>query len=197
MWHDPSVEEKGGLPIIAFADQEAFESWIATNSDADGVWVKLGKKANPAASITYAEALDVALCYGWIDGQKYRYDELWFLQRFTLRRKKSMWSQVNRGHIERLTEAGRMRSDGLAAVEAAKVDGRWDAAYASSSKIEVPDDLATALALRPTAEEFFGQLKRGDRYSFLARLAMVKRAETRKRKIVEYVEMLERGETLH
>jgi len=191
------VEEKGGLPITAFADRDSFESWIAENKEANGLWVKLGKKANPADSVTYAQALDVALCYGWIDGQKFRYDDLWFLQRFTPRRKKSMWSQVNRDHIERLTRSGRMQDGGLAAVEAAKADGRWDAAYASPSKMEVPDDLAAALALRPAAQEFFGQLKRGDRYSILARITMVKRAETRQRKITEYVEMLERGETLH
>ena len=191
------MEEKGGLPIIAFADPGSFESWDARNDDAPGLWIKLGKKANPAASITYAEALDVALCYGWIDGQKYRYDDLWFLQRFTPRRKKSMWSQVNRDHIDRLTKSGRMQDGGLAAVEAAKADGRWDAAYASPSTIEVPEDLSAALAQRPAAQEFFAQLKRGDRYSFLARIAMAKRTETRQRKIAEYVEMLERGETLH
>ena len=191
------MEEKNGLPIIAFADNARFAAWLEANPTAEGLWIKFAKKANPAPSITYAEAVDVALCFGWIDGQKFGYDADWFLLRFTPRRPKSRWSLTNRENVERLVEAGMMRPAGLAAVESAKADGRWDAAYPGQSKMQVPDDFAEALAEHPAAASAFDQLDAANRYAILYRITTVRRADTRERKIREFIAMLERGELIH
>ena len=139
------AESKGGLPIVEFADQTAWESWLQRNHQCrDGVWMKLAKKTSPVKTQTHAEALEVALCYGWIDGQAARYDEHYMLMRFTPRRRRSKWSQINRERTEQLIVQGKMKPAGLAAVQAAKTDGRLDAAYPPQSAAPVPDDLRRA-----------------------------------------------------
>ncbi len=148
-------------------------------------------------TVDYAQALDVALCFGWIDGQVSRFDETYYLQRFTPRTKRSKWSKINREHIARLTREGRMRPAGLAAVEAAKTDGRWDAAYDSPSTATVPDDLQAELDASPQAAAFFATLSSANRYAILYQIADAKRPDTRARRIAKYVGMLERGETVH
>lgn len=191
------MEEKGGLPVHAFKAHTDFVDWLEANPNADGLWVKFAKKANPTQSITYAEAVDVALCFGWIDGQKSGYDDGWYLLRFTPRRAKSRWSQINRDNVHRLTAAGLMRPAGLAAVQSAKADGRWDAAYAGQRTMQVPSDFSDALAEHPLAATAFDQLSSANRYAILYRITTVRRAETRERKIREFIAMLERGETIH
>ncbi|HEX8126974.1 MAG TPA: YdeI/OmpD-associated family protein [Allosphingosinicella sp.] len=191
-------EEKGGLPILAFADSVAFELWLeAQPASSPGLWIKFAKSGSGIASVTKAEAIDAALCHGWIDGQLDRYDDRHWLVRFTPRKARSKWSQVNRARAAELIEAGRMRAGGLAQIEAAKADGRWDAAYAPASRAEVPPDLQAALDRSPAAAAFFASLTGANRYAILYRIGTVKRAETRARKIAEFVGMLERGETVH
>ena len=183
----------------AFATAEEFAAWIEARGDApDGVWMRIPKAGSGLEGIGYAEALQVALAHGWIDGQKRKGDEpgVW-LQRFTPRRARSLWSKVNREHAERLIAEGRMTPRGLAEVERARADGRWDAAYSSPSRAEVPDDLAAALAAIPGAREFFDSLNSANRFAVLHRIATVKRADTRARKIEEYAAMLGRHEKLH
>ena len=186
------------LPILPFASAAALEAWLEEqHASAPGVWLQIAKKGTGIATVTYAEALEVALCFGWIDGQKRGFDERFFLQRFTPRRRGSRWSKTNTEHVARLAEEGRMRPAGLAAVEAAKADGRWEAAYEAASRATVPDDLQAALAADPAAAAFFATLTGANRYAVLYRIQSVKRPETRARKIAEYVAMLARGETLH
>ncbi len=191
-------ETRQGLPILAFADAAAFEAWLeAQGPGSAGLWLKIARKGAAAPGVTKAEALDAALCHGWIDGQLDRYDDTAFLVRFTPRRPRSTWSEVNRERALALIEAGRMRPAGLAQVEAAKADGRWAAAYAPASRAEVPPDLAAALAANTKAQAFFATLTGANRYAILYRIGAVKRPETRARKIAQFVAMLERGETLH
>ena len=185
------------LPVLPFADADAWEAWVTANADAKGVWLKIAKKDSGHATVTYAEALDVALCHGWIDGQKRSFDAAWFLQRFTPRRPKGLWSKINIGHVERLTAAGRMHEAGLAQVAAAKADGRWDEAYEPPSTIAVPPDLAAALEANPSARNAFEGLDGANRFAVLYRVTQVKKAETRARKIEDFVAMLARGEVLH
>ena len=183
----------------AFATTEDFAAWIEARGEApDGVWMRIPKAGSGIEGIGYADALQVALAHGWIDGQKRKGDEpgVW-LQRFTPRRARSLWSKVNCEHAERLIAEGRMTPRGLAEVERARADGRWDAAYSSPSRAEVPDDLAAALAAVPGAREFFDSLNSANRFAVLHRIATVKKAETRARKIDQYAEMLGRGEKLH
>jgi uncharacterized protein YdeI (YjbR/CyaY-like superfamily) len=190
--------EVAGLPVLRFEDAGAWERWLeARGGEAPGLWLRLAKKAAPLQSLSYAEALDVALCWGWIDGQKRGYDEHSWLQKFTPRRAKSVWSKINREKVHALTESGRMRPAGLAAVEAAKADGRWDAAYDSQRTATVPDDLAAALEASPAAKAGFEALNGANRYAILWRVQTAKRAETRARNIEKFVAMLERGETIH
>jgi uncharacterized protein YdeI (YjbR/CyaY-like superfamily) len=180
------------------ADADAWEAWLEAHAaESSGVWLALPKRASGRTSPSYAEALDAALCFGWIDGQKAPLDEHFSLQRFTPRGRRSIWSQRNREHVERLTAAGRMRPAGLDEVARAKADGRWDAAYASQSTAEVPDDLRAALDAAPEASALFAELDSANRYAILFRVGTAKRPETRARKIEEYVAMLARGETLH
>jgi uncharacterized protein YdeI (YjbR/CyaY-like superfamily) len=176
---------------------QKFADWLAKNHDKSaGLWLKLAKKATGIPTVTYAEALDVALCYGWIDGQKGSFDEKYFLQKFTPCRPKSIWSKINVGHVERLIASGEMKPSGLKAVEAAKHDGRWDAAYASQKNVSVPEDFQLALNNNKKAKAFFEKLTGSRRYAFLFRITAAKKAETREKRIRQFVEMLERGETL-
>jgi uncharacterized protein YdeI (YjbR/CyaY-like superfamily) len=191
------MDHKQGLPIVVFASAQECQSWFERNHDQPaGFWLKIGKKANPAPSVTYAEALDVALCFGWIDGQKASFDDQWWLQRFTHRTAKSPWSKVNVNHVARLVEAGRMRAAGQAVIDAAKADGRWERAYHPQSNAPLPADFAAALDAHPAAATFFASLKATDRYSMLYRIHEAKRADTRARRIAQYVELLGNRETL-
>ena len=186
------------LETIAFESESAWEAWLErSHATSGGVWAKIAKKDSGIASVHYPEVLDAALCFGWIDGQRKAFDEKWFLQRFTPRRPRSPWSRVNREKAERLIAEGRMRPAGLAQVDAARADGRWDAAYESQSRITVPDDLQRELDARPRAAAFFEQLSSQNRYSILYRLQEAKRPETRARRLEKFVAMLEAGETIH
>ena len=185
------------LPIQHFEDQKAWEEWLVANADGKGIWLRIAKKDSGIASVNYAQALEVALCHGWIDGQKRGYDERFFLQRFTPRRPRSLWSKINIGHVERLIAAGRMQSGGLREVEAAKADGRWEAAYRSFSDMEVPAELAAALKKNKKAKAFFDQLDRTNRYAFCWRVHTAKKPETRLARADKFVEMLAKGEKIH
>jgi uncharacterized protein YdeI (YjbR/CyaY-like superfamily) len=185
------------LPVIHFKDQKAWEKWLAANAEEKGVWLQIAKKDSGIASVNYAQALEVALCHGWIDGQKRGLDEQFFLQRFTPRRPRSLWSKINIAHVERLIAAGRMQAKGLREVEAAKADGRWEVAYQSFSGMEVPAELAEALKTNKKARTFFDQLDRTNRYSFCWRVHTAKKAETRVARARKFVEMLARGEKIH
>jgi uncharacterized protein YdeI (YjbR/CyaY-like superfamily) len=190
--------ERKGQPIVEFADQDAWDKWLTANHDSStGVWLKLAKKTAPRATVSYAEALDVALCFGWIDGQLGKLDSDFYLHRFTPRTAKSRWSQVNVQKATELIDAGRMRPKGLAAIEQAKADGRWEAAYEAQSQATVPPDFQAALEANPKANELFQTLTGVKRYRFLYRLTTVKRDETRKRRIQQYIDLLNSGRTLH
>ena len=184
-------------PLIkSFASQETWERWLDRNHGNDeGVWLKFAKKGSGRRTVSYQEAVEVALCYGWIDGQTKRLDDNYFLQRFTPRRARSRWSKINRDKANALIEQGRMRAAGLAEIERAKADGRWDAAYDSPSKIQPTPELLAALEARPKAKELFEQLDAQNRYAILYRVSDAKRPETRARRIEEFVSMLSRGET--
>ncbi|GAA2485194.1 YdeI/OmpD-associated family protein [Terrabacter carboxydivorans] len=197
MSDDEAVEELAGLPVITFGTLPACEAWFAAHhADHRGIWLKIGR-AGVAETVTYAEALDVALCHGWIDGQKRGHDEAYWLQRFTPRGPRSAWSQVNRDKAEALIAAGRMRPAGQAQVDAARADGRWAAAYAGQKNATVPDDLAAALAADPRAEAFFETLSRANRYAMLYRVHGAKKPETRAARIATFVEMCHNHVTLH
>ena len=189
---------KDGKPVLAFASQDEWEAWLdAEHATSDGVWVKFAKKGSGVETVVYAEALEVALCYGWIDSQVMSLDERFYLQKFTPRRSRSKWSRINREKIEQLTNAGRMKPAGLEQVELAKADGRWDAAYASPSTIEVPEDLQQALDANPKAAEFFATLSGSNRYAVLYQLEDAKKPETRARRLEKFMGMLERGEKVY
>lgn len=188
----------GSLPVLLFAHRDDWTRWLAANQAlSTGVWLQLAKKAASITSLSYAEALDAALCYGWIDGQKQRYDAASWLQKFTPRGAKSIWSKVNCEKVQVLIDGGRMQPAGLAAVERAKHDGRWDAAYDSQSRATVPADLQAALDANTEAQAFFATLTSGNRYAILFRIQTAKQAETRARRIGEFIRMLEQHETLH
>ena len=192
------TEQRGGLPVLAFGNAECFEKWLAQQpADAAGAWLKLGKRSASKPGLSKSEAIDAALCHGWIDGQLDKYDDKHWLVRFTPRKRRSKWSQVNKRRANELIAEGRMRESGLAQIEAAKTDGRWAAAYPSASSAEVPADLQEALNANPQAAKFFATLSGANRYAILYRIGSVKRPETRARKISDYVAMLERGETIH
>jgi uncharacterized protein YdeI (YjbR/CyaY-like superfamily) len=192
------MQEKQGLPVLVFAGPTEWEDWLAEHHDTDkGVWVTFAKKGTDVVSVTYPEAVEVALCHGWIDGQAAGLDDSFWLQRFTPRSPRSKWSQINCARAERLIEAGRMRPAGHAAIEAARKDGRWDAAYAPPSTATVPPDLQAALDANEDAAAFFATLSGTNRYAILYRVEDAKRPETRARRIKQYVEMLARKETIH
>ena len=185
-------------PIIAFVDPDDWEAWLDTNHEtSDGVWIAIAKKTSGIASIDYAGALQVALCFGWIDGQRRGADDTHFHQKFTPRRARSKWSKVNIGHAERLTAEGRMRPAGQREIDRAKADGRWDAAYDPPSTIEVPADFRAALDARPEAAAFFATLTGTARFAFLFRIHDAKRPETRARRIGQFVDLLAAGQILH
>ena len=184
--------------ILFFPHQKAWESWLAANhATSTGIWLRLAKKGSPIQSVTYSEALEAALCYGWIDAQKQPESEQAWLQRFTPRRPKSIWSKVNREKAAALIKAARMQPAGLEQIERAKQDGRWDAAYDSPGAAEVPEDLQSALDRNPQARAFLRTLDRANRYAVLWRIQTAKKAETRARRIRQFVEMLERQEKIH
>ncbi len=186
------------LPIKRFTDADAFERWLRDNHDiAPGVWIQMAKKASGIASIGWDDAVPVALCWGWIDGQRRGMDEQFFLQRFTPRRKRSVWSKINVAHVERLIAEGRMQPAGLAQVEAAKADGRWDAAYHSVASNHVPPELQAALDANPAAAAEFAKLNSANRYAMSWRVQNAKRADTKQRRVEQFIGMLERGERLH
>jgi uncharacterized protein YdeI (YjbR/CyaY-like superfamily) len=188
----------GDHPIELFVSPAAFEAWLEEgHGDSDGLWLKIAKKGSGVASVSYAEALEVALCFGWIDSQKRGFDEKHFLQRFTPRRPRGRWSRINRDKAEALIAAGKMRPAGLAEVEAAKADGRWNAAYAGQRTAEVPDDLQRELDRSAAAREFFAGLDSANRYAIVYRLDEAKKPETRERRLRKFVAMLERGEKIH
>ncbi len=194
----PSKKSLGDLPVIAFETQKAWANWLAKNhTTASGLWLKLAKKASGLPSVSYDEALEVALCYGWIDGQKNGYDEKWWLQKFTLRGARSVWSKINRDKAERLIKDGRMKPAGLKAAEAAKQNGQWDAAYDGQRTATVPDDLQAALNKSARAKAFFATLNSANRYAILFRIHTAKKAETRARRIQQFIEMLEKNELLY
>lgn len=188
----------GDLPILLFASSAELEAWLEENHDrSDGLWLKIAKKASGVESVTYAEALELALCFGWIDSQKRSFDERFFLQRFTRRRPQGRWSRINRDKAEELIASDRMRAAGLAEVEQAKADGRWEAAYAGQRTAEVPEDLQRELDCNEAAREFFATLDSANRYAILYRLGEAKKPETRERRLRKFIGMLERGEKIH
>jgi uncharacterized protein YdeI (YjbR/CyaY-like superfamily) len=183
---------------IFFASSDELEAWLEEHhAESDGIWLKIAKKESKLESVSYAEALDVALCFGWIDGQKDKLDERYWLQRFTPRRAKSIWSQINREKVAALIAQKRMRPSGMKQIELARADGRWDAAYAGQRAAQVPADFAAALAKNARAEKFFAALDSANRYAILFRLQNVKRPETRARKVTEFVAMMRDGRRLH
>lgn len=185
-------------PKLTFATQSEWEAWLEGNgSTSAGVWLRLAKKSAEQATVTYAQALESALCHGWIDGQKKSEDQHHWLQRFTPRTARSIWSQINKEKAEALIAAERMRPAGLVAIEQAKQNGRWQAAYSSASTSTVPEDLQQALDANPKAKTFFATLNGQNRYAILFRIQNVKKAETRARKIAQFIEMLSNGEKLH
>jgi uncharacterized protein YdeI (YjbR/CyaY-like superfamily) len=194
----PSRNTAKELPIMPFEDQAVWAAWLANNhATSAGVWLRLAKKATGTPSVSYAEALEVALCYGWIDGQKKGYDDAWWLQKFTPRGPKSIWSNINKQKAQALIDSGQMQPAGLAAVERAKQDGRWDAAYDSQSRIDVPSDLQAELDRNPAAKAFFATLNSTNRYAILFRIQTAKKPETRAKRIQQFIGMLERHELLY
>ncbi|MDB5676799.1 MAG: hypothetical protein JWM65_3781 [Sphingomonas bacterium] len=190
--------ERAGLPIRAFADLAAWEKWLAAQPrSSEGVWLKLAKASAGVASVSKAEAIDGALCHGWIDGQLNPFDDEWWLIRFTPRKGRSKWSEKNRTRATELMGEGRVAEAGLAEIDAAKADGRWDAAYAPQGSATVPDDLAAALDAERKARAFFDTLTGANRYAILYRVHEAKKAETRAARIAKFVAMCARGETLH
>ena len=183
---------------LTLANQAEWESWLKLNGrTATGVWLRLAKKDADKPTVSYAEALESALCYGWIDGQKQAASEHYWLQRFTPRTARSIWSKINKAKAEALISAGRMHPSGMREIDRAKQDGRWDAAYSSASTSAIPDDFQKALDANKNAKAFFATLNSQNRYAVLFRIQNVKRAETRAKKIAQFVEMLANGEKLH
>jgi uncharacterized protein YdeI (YjbR/CyaY-like superfamily) len=189
---------RGDLPVLGFADSRAWETWLAQqHAVSPGIWLKIRKKDSSEPGINHDEALAVALCYGWIDGQVDRLDDDYWLQRFTPRKPRSRWSKINTEKAAELIDAGRMQPAGMREVELAQADGRWDAAYAGQRTITVPDDLAAELARNDAARAFFATLSGANRYAILYRIGDAKRPETRARRIAKFVGMLAAHETIH
>lgn len=194
----PNVGTDDGLPRIRFASPAEWEEWLEDNhAVSQGVWIKMAKKDSGIESVRYPEVLEIALCFGWIDGRREALDERYFLQRYTPRRPRSKWSRINREKAERLIADGRVRRAGLAEVERAKADGRWEAAYEGQRSSTVPSDLQRELDARPKAKAFFAELNSQNRYAILYRLQDAKKPETRARRLAKFVAMLEAGETIH
>jgi uncharacterized protein YdeI (YjbR/CyaY-like superfamily) len=192
------MTESADLPIIPFPTSEKWEAWLEENhATAPGVWMQFYKKDSGLPTITWADAVPIALCYGWIDSQAKKFDEKSYLQRFTPRGPKSMWSKINTEHVLRLTQLGKMKPAGLAAVEAAKADGRWQKAYDSPATMKVPDDFLKELSKSKKAKAFFDTLNKTNTYAIAWRLQTAKKPETRERRMKVLLEMLEKGEKLH
>jgi uncharacterized protein YdeI (YjbR/CyaY-like superfamily) len=186
------------LPVLSFPSRDGFETWLADNhQSAPGLWLKIARKGSGHTTVDYAQALEVALCYGWIDGQKDKFDEEYWLQRFTPRGPRSKWSKINRDKVDALIASGAMRPAGQAQIDAARADGRWDAAYAGAKSATVPEDLAAALAANPAAHAFFGALDSRNRFAILYRVQDAKKPETRARRLAQYVEMLAEGRKIY
>ncbi|HLG61416.1 MAG TPA: YdeI/OmpD-associated family protein [Ktedonosporobacter sp.] len=192
------MKNANNLPIILFASQQDWEDWLKEHhADTKGIWLKLAKKGTGIFSIDYQQALEIALCYGWIDGQKASYDEQHWLQKFTPRGPKSIWSKINCDKATTLIVEGRMQPAGMLQVERAKADGRWDAAYESQSKITVPADLQSELDKNQQAKDFFATLDSRNRYAILWRIQTAKKPETRSVRIQKFVAMLAQNQKLH
>ncbi len=189
---------KNDSEIIAFPSAKEWERWLAkTHASSRGVWLRLFKKGSGVATVTHAEALAAALCYGWIDGQLKKQDKESWLRKFAPRRPQSVWSKRNREHVEQLAEAGKMRPAGLKEVEAAKADGRWNRAYDSPSKMTVPADFLKELAKNKKARMFFGTLNKANTYAISWRLQTAKKPETREKRMRAIIAMLSKGEKFH
>jgi len=192
------MTSKINIPVMAFQSAMEWRTWLTKNAqNSKGIWLKIFKKDSTEKTITYAEALDEALCFGWIDGQKNSFDQQAWLQKFCPRSPKSIWSKVNIEHIERLTKLGKMEPAGLIAVEAAKADGRWDMAYDSSSKMSVPDDFIKELIKDKKAHEFFKTLNKANLYAITFRLQTAKKPETRQKRVKTILDMLSKGQKFH
>jgi uncharacterized protein YdeI (YjbR/CyaY-like superfamily) len=192
------MESRQGLPIVELASQTDWERWLeAHHASAAGLWLKLAKKGSGHETVSYQEALEAALCWGWIDGQKAAHDDRFWLQKFTPRGPRSKWSRINRNKAEQLLADGKMNPAGLARIEEARKDGRWASAYESQSKATVPDDLQRALDTNPGARAFFATLDSANRYAILYRIQDAKRPETRARRIEKFVAMLNANEKIH
>ena len=198
-----STEDKNKLgkadqPVIPFSSAVVWEQWLEQNHEvANGIWLQFYKKNSGIASVNYAEALDVALCYGWIDGQSKSIDELSYKQHFTPRRPRSIWSKRNIGHIARLTEEGRMKPAGIKQAEAAKADGRWEQAYDSPGNMILPDDFIAELSKNKSASGFYDSLNKTNKYAICWRIQTARKPETREKRMKEILEMLERKEKFH
>ena len=187
-----------GIPVILFKTQKAWAAWLDKNhTKASGVWLRLAKKGSEIDSLSYNEGVEVALCYGWIDGQKVKYDESSWLQKFTPRGKQSIWSKINREKSNQLIKSGQMKQAGLAAIDNARQNGRWEGAYDSPSVSTVPSDFQVELNKNPAAKAFYATLNAANRYAILFRLQTAKKAETREKRMREFISMLVRKETLH
>ena len=185
-------------PIIEFKTAKTFETWLAKNHEnSNGIWVKIFKKDSGQKTISYAEALDIALCYGWIDSKKQSYDEQAWLQKFSPRKAKSIWSKINTRHVERLIKEGRMKPAGLKAIERAKIDGTWEKAYDSPSKITIPEDFLKELGKNKKAHAYFQGLNKTNLFSIGFRLQTAKKQETREKRMKSILEMLAKGEKFH
>lgn len=193
-----SANSPGEIPIILFEGQKEWADWLDQHhAEAAGIWLRLVKKASGLRSVSYDEAVETALCYGWIDGQKKSYDETSWLQKFTPRGAKSVWSKINREKAERLIASGQMKPAGLKAVEAARQDGRWEAAYDSPAQATVPEDFQAELERNAEAKAFFATLNSTNRYAILWRIQTAKKPETRARRIQQFIEMLAKQEKLY
>jgi len=192
------MSNKTEIPILSFASDKEWESWLIKNhANSNGLWLRIFKKDSGNKTLTYAEALDVALCYGWIDGQKMSNDAQSWLQKFTPRKAKSIWSKVNTEHIERLTRDGKMKPAGIKAVEEAKADGRWEKAYSSGSKMTMPEDFLKELSKNKKAEAFFKTLNKANQYSIGFRLQTAKTEETRQKRMKMILDMMKKGMKFH
>lgn len=194
----PAVKAKVEAPTLTFSSPKEWEKWLKKNQKlTSGIWLRMYKKNTGIASVNYAEALDVALCYGWIDGQKKSFDELSWLQKFTPRRARSLWSKRNIEHVERLEKSGLMTDFGRKEVDAAKADGRWEQAYDSQSTMELPPEFLKELEKHKKAKEFFTGLSKANKFAIAWRIQTAKKIETKEKRIKTLVEMLIRGEKIH
>ena len=192
------MKDKDNLPIVSFETQQDLEAWLNEHhADMQGMWLKLAKKGTGITSVSYAEGVESALCYGWIDGQSASFDAQYWLQKFTPRRPKSIWSKVNRDKATALLAEGRMQPAGIRQMELAKADGRWDAAYDGQSTMTVPDDLQSELDKNQQAQDFFNTLDSRNRYAILFRIQTAKKPETRSARIQKFIEMLSKNEKIY